>query len=164
MSTYAPALLASPGVVGVGDVPNVFAAHVPVGAIHHVAHLAGIDKQYLARPLPVRTAQARSGQEPKTGRYRSGVEELTGQSHHAIHQSASTIASRIFPSPDCLEDMEPLARTNPADPQGDRWWIMCCTQAKLALREGGTPYFQRMSFLRRSPPQSEMLKGGLARM
>ena len=43
------------------------------------------------------------------------------------------MASRILPSPDWLEDMEPLARTNPADPQGDRWWIMCCTQAKVGV-------------------------------
>ena len=39
---------------------------------------------------------------------------------------------------------------------------MCCTQAKLALPLGGTPYRQRASSARRSPPQSETLKGGLA--
>jgi len=71
---------------------------------------------------------------------------------------------RISPSPDWLEDMEPLASTKPATPAGARWWMMCWTQAKLALPAGGTPYFQRLSSRRRSPPQSETLKGGLARM
>ena len=34
---------------------------------------------------------------------------------------ASTIPLRIPPSPDWLEDMEPLASTNPATPRGARW-------------------------------------------
>ena len=37
---------------------------------------------------------------------------------------------------------------------------MCCIHAKFALDAGGTPNFQRTSDLRRSPPQSETLKGG----
>ena len=71
---------------------------------------------------------------------------------------------RISPSPDWLDDIEPFDSTNPAMPAGARWWTMCWTQAKLALRAGGVPYCQRLSSLSRSPPQSEMLKGGLARM
>ena len=38
---------------------------------------------------------------------------------------------------------------------------MCCTQAKLALPLGGTPYCHRLSSASRSPPQSETLKGGI---
>ena len=60
--------------------------------------------------------------------------------------------------------MEPLASTKPAVPLGAKWWTMCCTQAKLALRGGGVPYCQRLSSVSRLPPQSETLKGGLARM
>jgi hypothetical protein len=41
---------------------------------------------------------------------------------------------------DRLEDMLPLANTKPAKPAGARWWMKCCTQAKLALPLGGTPY------------------------
>jgi hypothetical protein len=48
--------------------------------------------------------------------------------------------------------MEPLARTKPAMPVGARWWMMCCTQAKLALPTGGLPNCQRLSSRRRSPP------------
>ena len=59
---------------------------------------------------------------------------------------------RISPSPDCWEDMDPLANTNPAMPVGARWWTMCCTQAKFALPFGGTPYSQRWSSVTRSPP------------
>ena len=43
---------------------------------------------------------------------------------------------RISPSPDWFDDMEPLASTNPASPVGARWWMKCCTQAKLALPGG----------------------------
>ena len=78
--------------------------------------------------------------------------------------SASTIARRISPSPLCCELIEPLASTTPAVPNGARWWTMCCSQAKLALPAGGVPYVQRGSSRRRSPPQSLMLNGGLARM
>ena len=42
--------------------------------------------------------------------------------------------------------------------------MMCCTQAKLALPAGGTPYCQRLSSRSSSPRQSLTLKGGLARM
>ena len=38
---------------------------------------------------------------------------------------------------------------------------MCCTQAKLALPVGGTPYSHRLSSRSRSPPQSDTLKGGI---
>ena len=32
-------------------------------------------------------------------------------------------------------------------PVGARWWMKCCTQAKLALPAGGAPYSQRLSSL-----------------
>ena len=76
-------------------------------------------------------------------------------------RSASMRARRMSPSPDWLEDMLPLARTKPAMPCGARWWMKCCTQAKLALPLGGTPNFQRTSSSFRN--QSESLKGGFAR-
>ena len=50
--------------------------------------------------------------------------------------SASTIARRMSPSPDWLELIDPLASTKPARPLGERWWMKCCTQAKLALPFG----------------------------
>jgi hypothetical protein len=51
----------------------------------------------------------------------------------------------------------------PASPAGARWWIMCCTRAKLALPAGGAPNRQRLSSRSSSPRQSLTLKGGLAR-
>ena len=78
--------------------------------------------------------------------------------------SASMMFLRISPSPDWLDDIEPLARTKPASPVGAKWWIMCCTQAKFAFPAGGTPYFQRLSSRSNSARQSLTLKGGLARM
>src|SRR5665647_2629633 len=76
----------------------------------------------------------------------------------------STRFLRISPSPEWLDDIDPLARTNPATPVGESLLAMCCTHAKFALPAGGMPYCQRLSSRRRSPPQSEMLNGGLARM
>lgn len=49
------------------------------------------------------------------------------------------MALRISPSPDWLDDIEPLASTKPAMPFGARWCEKCCTQAKFALLAGGTP-------------------------
>ena len=54
-------------------------------------------------------------------------------------RSASMIFFRISPSPEVFEDIEPLARTKPAIPIGERWWMSCWTQAKFALPLGGTP-------------------------
>ena len=54
-------------------------------------------------------------------------------------RSSSMIFLRISPSPDWLDDMAPLASTNPAMPRGDRWCRKCWTQAKLAFPEGGIP-------------------------
>ena len=42
--------------------------------------------------------------------------------------SASTSFCRMTPSPDCMDDMEPLASTKPAVPVGAKWWMKCCTQ------------------------------------
>src|SRR5665647_1499537 len=76
----------------------------------------------------------------------------------------STRFLRISPSPDWLDDIDPFANTKAATPVGDNLLAMCCTHAKFALPAGGTPYCQRLSSRRRSPPQSETLNGGLARM
>ena len=72
------------------------------------------------------------------------------------------IALRISPSPEVLDDIEPLASTKPACPWGATWWMKCCTHAKLALLGGGAPYVQRRSSRSRSPRQSLALKGGFA--
>ena len=92
------------------------------------------------------------------------VEELPGSATMQSTRSASISCLRISPSPDWLDDIEPFASTKPATPAGARWWTMCCTHAKLALPAGGAPSFQRLSSRRRSPPQSETLNGGFARM
>ena len=56
-------------------------------------------------------------------------------------RSASIMFLRICPSFEVLLLMEPLARTKPAMPCGARWWMKCCTHAKLALPTGGSPVF-----------------------
>src|SRR3989441_12290687 len=71
---------------------------------------------------------------------------------------------RISPSPEVLEDIEPLAKTKPTIPLGERWWMKCCTHAKFAFPFGGTPNFHLTSSCRSSPPQSLSLKGGFAMM
>ena len=65
------------------------------------------------------------------------------------------VLADLRPRPDWLEDMEPFASTNPAAPRGAKWYRKCCTQAKLALPTGGTPYSQRLSSLSRSPRPSQ---------
>jgi hypothetical protein len=69
-------------------------------------------------------------------------------------------ARRMLPSSDWFDDMLPLARTKPAMPSGPKWWLKCCTHAKLELPFGGMPNCQRTSSYLRN--QSESSKGGLA--
>jgi hypothetical protein len=64
----------------------------------------------------------------------------------------------MSPSPDWLEDMSRW-RDEAGDARwGARWWMKCCTQAKLALPFGGVPYCQRTSSRGVSPPQSEIVE------
>ena len=77
--------------------------------------------------------------------------------------SAATMFLRISPSPDWFEDIDPLARTKPSEPRGrDGAEVRHRGEVRIARR--GMPYTQRWSSRIRSPPQSETLKGGLARM
>ena len=78
--------LAAPGVVDIGDAGDIVAVQLTVGAVHHPTQLAGVDEQDLAPPLAVSAASAVPGQEPEADGYLRGVEELTGQGHHAVHQ------------------------------------------------------------------------------
>jgi hypothetical protein len=63
-----------------------------------------------------------------------------------------------------LELNEPLDKTVAITPFRDKWYNICCIQAKLALPFGGVPYFQRASSCKISTPHSFWLKGGLAKM
>ena len=60
-----------------------------------------------------------AGQEPQAGWNLGRVEELSRQCYHAVHELRFDRGCfRILPSPDCMEDMEPFASTNPALPPG----------------------------------------------
>ena len=75
------------------------------------------------------------------------------------------IRLRISPSFDWFEDIEPFASTEPR--HAPRRQVI---EEMLHPREVGiayrrrAPYCQRLSSRSRSPPQSETLKGGLARI
>ena len=51
----------------------------------------------------------------------------------------------IIPSLPVFDESEPFAKTNPADPEGDKWWIKCWIHAKLAFWFDGFSYFAHVS-------------------
>ena len=73
---FAGLLLPPPGVIGVGDFLDVFVRQFPVGAVHHAAHFAGVDKKNLAAAVPVAAVPLVPGQEPEARRNWGGIEQL----------------------------------------------------------------------------------------
>ena len=132
--------LSSPSVVGVGDEGDVLLGQVAMGAVDQVAHLAGVDEEDCAPAVAMFAIAATPGEEPEQAGIWVERKSWPGRATTQSTRSASIRLLRILPSPDWLEDMEPLARTKPAMPRGERWCRKCWTQAKLALPLGGTPY------------------------
>ena len=62
-------------------------------------------------------------------RFGSGTVLVSAEEIMQSTTSPSIIARRISPSPDWVEDIEPLASTTPAVPEGARWYRMCCSHA-----------------------------------
>src|SRR5690606_2864393 len=86
VGVFARVFLTAPGVVGVGDLFDFLIGQFAPGAVHHHAHVAGVDEQH----LPAAVAQALTGvlvagQEPQAGGDLGGVEQLARQRHHAVH-------------------------------------------------------------------------------
>ena len=61
--------LSSPGVVGAGDAGEVILGQVSMGAVDHVAHLAGVDEEDFALAVAVFAIAATPGEEPEAGGY-----------------------------------------------------------------------------------------------
>ena len=80
--------------VGAGNLPNVVGGELLVGAVHHGAHIAGIDKQGFALAVAVVAVAVAGngfgflvlGEEPEAHGNLGGVEQLARQGDHAIHQ------------------------------------------------------------------------------
>src|SRR5690625_2346109 len=83
VGVFARVLLASPSMVGIGDLLNIGFTEFAPGAVHQRAHVAGVDKQHFAAPdaqslLAALAIGLVAGQEPEAGRDLSGVEQLAG--------------------------------------------------------------------------------------
>jgi hypothetical protein len=97
-----------------------------VGAVLHLAELAGVDEEDLLAAVAEAVVPLVACVESKKDRDLGGVEELTRQRDQAVHEvGLDDILADLAPSPEVLEDMEPLASTNPARPVGAKWWMMC---------------------------------------
>src|SRR5690625_1910510 len=77
--------------VGIGDLLNIGFTELTPGAVHKGAHVAGVDKQYLAASVAQGFLAALAvgfvtGQKPQTSGDLGGVEQLAGQGDHAVHR------------------------------------------------------------------------------
>ena len=79
------ALFALPGLVGIGNAGDVFVGQLTVGAVHHAAHLAGIDEEDFVPSV--------AGNKPQAGGNLSGVESWPGS---ATMQSTRSASIRLF--------------------------------------------------------------------
>ena len=127
IAVLARLLLATPGVVGVGDAGDVLVGEFAVGAVHQRPELAGVYEEHLTAAVAALTPSPSRGrgetalvasEEPQARGNLRRVEELARQRDHAVHDVASIRLLQISPSPDWLDDIEPLESTKPATPIG----------------------------------------------
>jgi hypothetical protein len=96
-AVLAHVLLAAPGVVSSGNLGDVLVGELAVGAVHHAAELAGVDKEHLASPLAELTVLPVACQEPEACWDLRRVEELPRERDHAVHQVGLDQVPADFP-------------------------------------------------------------------
>ena len=79
-------LVAAPGVVGAGDLGDVFVGQLAVDAVDERAELAGVDEQGLAGPLAEFSVLLVAGDEPQADGDLRAVEQLAGERDHAVDE------------------------------------------------------------------------------
>ena len=77
---------ATPAMIDVGYMANVFGRKLAMGPVDHAAELASVDEQHLTATVPERTAVTIAGEEPEAGGDLRRVEQLPRQRHHAVDQ------------------------------------------------------------------------------
>ena len=77
VSVIAHTFPAPPGMVCIGDMGDVFIGEFAMRAIHHPAHLAGVDEEHLAPAVTKFARFAVAGEKPQAGRNLGRVEELS---------------------------------------------------------------------------------------
>ena len=85
MSAYSPAS-SSPGVVGVRDAVDIGVGQPAVGAVLHLAQLAGVYEEDLFAAVAEAPVPLVACEEPEADRNLGGVEELTRKRDHAVHE------------------------------------------------------------------------------
>ena len=138
--------------VGMGDASDVLIGQLAVGAVHHTPLLVSVYEQHFTPTVAETPITAVACQEPQTGGYLGRVEELSRQRNHTVHQVRLNQASSYLT----------LARLVGRHGAVGKHESGCATRGempehvlhpgKLAFRLGGTPCFQRLSSVSRSPP------------
>src|SRR5690606_33939467 len=67
VGVFAGALLAAPGVVGVGDPGDVHVGQLAVGAVHHAAELSSVYEEHVAAAVAELAVLAVAREEPEAG-------------------------------------------------------------------------------------------------
>ena len=79
-------LIMPPCMVGAGYFCNIIRREVPVHPVDELAHLPGVDEEGLPAPVPEPPVLLVPGDKPEAGRDLRGIEELPGQSNHAVNE------------------------------------------------------------------------------
>src|SRR5579875_3125292 len=79
-------LFPSPGMVSPRNTRNLLVRQLAMSAIHHAAHLPGIDEKHMPATIPEAAVLLIARQKPEASRNLGGIEELARQSDHAVDQ------------------------------------------------------------------------------
>jgi hypothetical protein len=92
-----------------------------VHAVDHRAELSGVDEQGLTAAVAEATVLFVAREKPQADRDLRRIEELAGECHHAIDEIGLDDRFADLAFAGLVDDIEPLASTNPAVPIGARW-------------------------------------------
>ena len=144
---------------------DVLVGQLAVGAVDELAELAGVDEEHLAAAVTERAVLAIAREEPQAGGDLGRVEELAGQRDHAVDEVGFDQGLADL----ALAGLVRRHRAVGEHEAGHARWREVVDDVLHPGEVGRCPWVARRSasacrHCRRSPPQSEMLKGGLARM
>ena len=135
-----------------------------MGSINEGAKFARINEKRVTGPVPELAVLLVPGHEPEAHRDLRRVKELPRQRNHAVHQVSLNDVLADFSLAGGIRGHGAVGHDETGNTRGRQVMDEMLNPSVVGVVHQRYAVFQRASSRRRSPPQSLILKGGLARM